>query len=94
MTLSLNLLMMALIGTFTFEFEVSLPLLARVAFHSGNSGYSWLLGALGVGAVAGGLYAARSAPTGVTRLTWAALRARPRRRRLPRRRVHRPEREA
>jgi MFS family permease len=67
------LLMMALIGTFTFEFEVSLPLLARVTFHSGNSGYSWLLAALGVGAVAGGLYAARSAPTGVTRLTWAAL---------------------
>jgi MFS family permease len=67
------LLMMALIGTFTFEFEVSLPLLARVTFHSGNSGYSWLLGALGVGAVAGGLYAARSARTGVTRLTWAAL---------------------
>jgi MFS family permease len=67
------LLMMALIGTFTFEFEVSLPLLARVTFHSGNTGYSWLLGALGVGAVAGGLYAARSARTGVARLTWAAL---------------------
>jgi MFS family permease len=67
------LLMMALIGTFTFEFEVSLPLLARITFHSGDTGYSWLLGALGVGAVAGGLYAARSARTGVSRLTWAAL---------------------
>jgi MFS family permease len=67
------LLMMALIGTFTFEFEVSLPLLARVTFHSGNTGYSWLLAALGLGAVAGGLYAARSARTGVARLTWAAL---------------------
>jgi predicted MFS family arabinose efflux permease len=48
-------------------------LLARVTFHSGNTGYSWLLGALGLGAVAGGLYAARSARTGITRLTWAAL---------------------
>jgi MFS family permease len=67
------LLMMALIGTFTFEFEVSLPLLAQVTFHRGDTGYSWLLGALGVGAVAGGLYAARSARTGVARLTWAAL---------------------
>jgi hypothetical protein len=46
------LLMMALIGTFTFEFEVSLPLLARVTFHSGNSGYSWLLGAPIIGALA------------------------------------------
>ena len=41
------LLMMALIGTFTFEFEVSLPLLARNTFHGGDTGYSWLIGALG-----------------------------------------------
>jgi MFS family permease len=67
------LLMMALVGTFTFEFEVSLPLLARTTFHGGDTAYSWLLGALGAGAVAGGLYAARSARTGVQRLTWAAL---------------------
>ena len=67
------LLMMALIGTFTFEFEVSLPLLARTTFHGGATAYSWLIGALGAGAVVGGLYAARSARTGVQRLTWAAL---------------------
>jgi MFS family permease len=67
------LLMMALIGTFTFEFEVSLPLLARITFHGGATTYSWLIGAVGAGAVAGGLYAARSARTGVQRLTWAAL---------------------
>jgi Transmembrane secretion effector len=64
------LLMMALIGTFTFEFEVSLPLLARVTFHGGATAYSWLIGGPGAGAVAGGLYAARSARTGVARLTW------------------------
>ncbi len=67
------LLMMAVIGTFTFEFEVSLPLLATKTFHGSGTTYSWLLGAFGVGAVAGGLYAARSAGTGVARLTWAAL---------------------
>ena len=67
------LLMMAVIGTFTFEFEVSLPLLAEKTFHGGDTSYSWLIGALGAGAVAGGLYAARSARTGVARLTWAAL---------------------
>jgi MFS family permease len=67
------LLMMALIGTFTFEFEVSLPLLAETIFHGTATTYSWLIGALGAGAVAGGLYAARSARTGVARLTRAAL---------------------
>jgi MFS family permease len=66
------LLMMALVGTFTFEFEVSLPLLAHDTFHGTDTTYSWLIGALGTGAVAGGLYAARSARTGVTRLTRAA----------------------
>jgi MFS family permease len=67
------LLMMALIGTFTFEFEVSLPLLATKTFHGTGTTYSWLLGAFGAGAVAGGLYASRSARTGVARLTRAAL---------------------
>jgi len=68
-----SLLMMALIGAFTFEFEVSLPLLAEKTFHGTASTYSWLIGALGAGAVVGGLYAARSARTGVARLTRAAV---------------------
>jgi MFS family permease len=67
------LLMMALVGTFTFEFEVSLPLLAENTFHGTATTYSWLIGAMGAGAVAGGLYAARSARTGVARLIKAAL---------------------
>ena len=67
------LLMMALIGTFTFEFEVSLPLLAETTFHGTSTTYSALIGALGAGAVAGGLYMARSARTGVARLIRAAL---------------------
>ena len=66
------LLMMAVIGTFTFEFEVSLPLLARDTFGGTDTTYSWLIGALGAGAVIGGLYAARSQRTGLRRLTRAA----------------------
>jgi hypothetical protein len=65
--------MMALIGAFTFEFEASLPLLAGKTFHGSSTTYSWLIGALGAGAVVGGLYAARSARTGVARLTRAAI---------------------
>src|SRR5580693_7725956 len=67
------LLMMALVGTFTFEFEVSLPLLAETTFHGTATTYSALIGALGVGAVAGGLYVARSARTGVARLIRASV---------------------
>jgi MFS family permease len=67
------LLMMAIVGTFTFEFEVSLPLLARTTFHGSNTTYSWLLAGLGAGAVAGGLLAARYARIGVGRLALAAV---------------------
>ena len=67
------LLMMAMVGTFTFEFEVSLPLLARNTFHGGSTAYSWLLAGLGAGAVAGGLFAARYARTGVSRLAVASV---------------------
>jgi MFS family permease len=67
------LLMMAIVGTFTFEFEVSLPLLARTTFHGGATAYSWLLAGLGARAVAGGLYAARYARTGPARLATASV---------------------
>jgi MFS family permease len=62
------LLMMAVIGIFAFEFEVSFPLLAHVTFHGGADAYGWLLGAFGVGAVAGGVYALGKAKTGIARL--------------------------
>ena len=67
------LLMMAFVGTFTFEFEVSLPLLAKTTFRGSDATYSLLLGALGLGAILGGLYAARSARTGVASLTKVAV---------------------
>ena len=65
------LLMMALVGTLTFEFEVSLPLMARDEFGGGVT-YSWLVGALGAGAVVGGLRSAGHSRTGVDRLVVAA----------------------
>jgi hypothetical protein len=68
-----------LLSAVTFEFEVSLPLLAQDTFHGTSTTYSWLLSAMGAGAVAGGLAVAffdgaRSARTGVARLVKAALR--------------------
>ncbi len=50
-----TLLMMAIVGTFTFEFQVSLPLLAQYTFKGDAGSLAFLTGALGLGAVAGGL---------------------------------------
>ncbi|HSZ04824.1 MAG TPA: MFS transporter [Solirubrobacteraceae bacterium] len=66
------LLMMTLIGTFAYEFEVSLPLLARSTFHGGTTAYSWLLGAFGCGAIFGALRAAKRAATGIRALVGSA----------------------
>ncbi len=49
------LLMVAVIGTFTYEFQVSLPILARFTFDAGAGAYGLLLSAMSVGAVVGGL---------------------------------------
>lgn len=50
-----TLLMIVFIGTFTFEFQVSLPLMARNVFNGDASSYAFLSGMLGLGAVIGGL---------------------------------------
>lgn len=52
------LIMMAIIGTFTYEFSVVMPLLAEFTFGTGDSGYAALTAAMGIGAVIGGLYTA------------------------------------
>jgi hypothetical protein len=47
------LIMMALVGTFAFEFEVSLPLLAHDTFEGGADACSRLLSGFGGGAMIG-----------------------------------------
>lgn len=49
------LLMLAVIGTLTYEFQVSLPILATFTFGAGAEGYGALLSAMSAGAVIGGL---------------------------------------
>jgi MFS family permease len=53
-----SLLMMAIIGMLSYEFNVSLPLFARFTFQSDAAGYAALTTAMGVGSVIGGLYTA------------------------------------
>jgi MFS family permease len=64
--------MMAVIGTFTYEFEVSLPLFAHLTLHGTAVTYSVLIGAFGTGSVIGGIYCTRRPATGVLRLVKAA----------------------
>ncbi len=49
------LLMMALVGTLAYEFQVSLPLMATGPLHGGASAYGFMTAAMGGGAVVGGL---------------------------------------
>jgi len=51
-----TLLMMAIIGTLTFEFQVSLPLIAHSTFNGDASSYAFLSISMGVGAVIGGIF--------------------------------------
>ncbi|MGE5621129.1 MAG: MFS transporter [archaeon] len=53
--LRLVLIMMAIIGTLAYEFEVSLPLIAKFTFHGDAGSYALLTSSMGVGAVLGGL---------------------------------------
>jgi MFS family permease len=59
------ILSVAVVGTFAFNFTVTLPLLAHTTFHEKTAAqYGLLMGAMGIGAVIGGLYVAhRSRPT-------------------------------
>ncbi len=51
-----TLLMMALIGTLTYEFQVSLPLIAQFTFNGDASSYALLTAAMGFGAAVGGVF--------------------------------------
>ncbi len=52
------LITMAIVGIFSYEFQTSLPLLARITFLGDASDYAALLAAMGAGSVAGGLFTA------------------------------------
>lgn len=51
-----TLLIMAIIGTLTFEFQVSLPLIAQFTFKGDASSYAFLSASMGFGAAIGGIF--------------------------------------
>ena len=70
--LRVPLLMMALVGTLTYEFQVTIPALITGTFHGGADAYGIASAAMGVGAVIGGLASAGRTQTGVATMVWSA----------------------
>jgi MFS family permease len=71
-SLAIPLLMMAAVGCLTYEFQVSLPVMASQGLHAGPTGFGFMTAAMGVGAVAGGLLVAARGRTGTGPLVLAA----------------------
>ncbi|MDQ1723837.1 MAG: hypothetical protein QOG52_865 [Frankiaceae bacterium] len=67
--LAVPLAMMALVGCLAYEFQVVLPVVAKSTFHGGPSTYGYLTGAMGLGAIVGGLYVAAKGRTGIAAMT-------------------------
>ena len=70
--LLIPLLMMGLVGTLTYEFQVVLPALATETFHGDARSYGVITAAMGVGAVIGGLSSAGRTATGITPMIMSA----------------------
>jgi MFS family permease len=71
--LAIPLALMALVGTFGFNFQVILPLLARFSFGGGAGVYAALVSAMAVGSVAGALVTGSHGRTGPRLIASAAL---------------------
>jgi MFS family permease len=63
---------MALAGCLAYEFQVTLPVMARQGLHVGATGFGFMTAAMGVGAVIGGLLVAMKGRTGLPTLIAAA----------------------
>ncbi len=70
--LGVPLLMMALAGCLAYEFQVTLPVMARQGLHVGATGFGFMTSAMGVGAVLGGLLVAAKGRTGLPMLVASA----------------------
>ncbi len=66
--LRLTLIGILIVGTFAYNFNVSLPLLAKFTFHGGPEALGIMSSFVGLGAVVGGLWVASSARVSLKRL--------------------------
>jgi MFS family permease len=66
------LIMMGIVGTLAYEFQVVLPVVAKGTFHGNAEAYGFMTAAMGIGAVVGGLIVAARGRTGLRPFTVAA----------------------
>ncbi|MGA2209016.1 MAG: MFS transporter [Acidimicrobiales bacterium] len=66
------LIMMGIVGTLAYEFQVVLPVVAKGTFHGSAEAYGFMTAAMGIGAVVGGLIVAARGRTGLRPFTVAA----------------------
>jgi MFS family permease len=71
--IAVPLVMMTVVGALAYEFQVSLPVLAKQTFHGGAVAYGFMTAAMGVGAVVGGLVTAARGRTGLRPMIGAAV---------------------
>jgi MFS family permease len=67
------LIMMGIVGTLAYEFQVVLPVVAKGTFHGSAEAYGFMTAAMGIGAVVGGLIVAARGRTGLRPFTVAAV---------------------
>jgi MFS family permease len=70
--IAVPLAMMGLVGMLAYEFQVSLPVLAKNTFHGGSEAYGFMTAAMGAGAVVGGLATAARGRSGTRPMVLAA----------------------
>lgn len=66
------LAMMAVIGTFAFNFSVTIPLLVEGPLHAGTSTFTWLFSVLSIGSLVGALITARRSEVTANQLVASA----------------------
>lgn len=66
-------MLMFLVFTFGYNFQVLLPLLASQTFGGDSSLYGYLMSAMGIGALAGSLFAASQTRTGTRAARWTSV---------------------
>ena len=71
--LLIPLLMIAVVGTLAWEFQVTLPLMASKVFHGGAATYGVMASVMGAGAVVGGLISASRSRARARALCLAAI---------------------
>jgi MFS family permease len=71
--LLIPLLMIAVVGTLAWEFQVTLPLMASKVFHGGAATYGVMASVMGAGAVVGGLISASRSRVRARALCVAAI---------------------